>query len=324
MHYTVRLLSHRNIVSKEDPTAALLSIEATHVDIVDGNAIFKAGNVVNTILSLESFLWTPLGKTPPFVNMPKVDLKQYEELSPHTFKYKVKVDTPRRRSEEEDLELTIHARMAIVDRNLVYFVDDSGEYKYSLPLSYSYFMPVGEPVPNLRPRATSPEAMVIHGRDGSSGTSGRDGSSGTSGKDGESGKAGKPGKDGTSLANTFVGTRSDNESRKIVEISGERFSTLNSDPLTVEIEGTVYLEEATLIVESENDVVLPAIAICIGSEIVGGWEDALSKPGKSVKVAKIFDHLTFDNSTPLRIRSQFDTFIENATVKIMFRCASWS
>jgi hypothetical protein len=162
-----------------------VQVEATHVEIVDGNAIFKNGEAVNAIFSLSSFLWSPLGKTPPFVKMPPFDLKSLGELSPHSFHYNATVD-----SHSSHVEIRVEARAVIADRDTFFFVDNQGDFVYHLPIRHTCFVPLGYTVPNMkhwRREAVANGVTGIAGVSGSSGTSGVSGSSGSSGVSGSSG-----------------------------------------------------------------------------------------------------------------------------------------
>ena len=64
-----------------------VSVEAEHVEIVNGKAIFMNGESVVTVLPLDSFLWAPLGQTPPNVRMKPFEIKNRERLHPHDFSF---------------------------------------------------------------------------------------------------------------------------------------------------------------------------------------------------------------------------------------------
>ena len=257
--YQVRLLTtervnritetgtRKELILREEALPLEVSVDATHVVIKDGTAMFMVGELLSTAMSLSSFVWSPMGVVPPNVSMEPFPMHLFGRMYGHNFSYRAVIDhdqklTPSSETsdaeqdtsvvqlKEENLRVYCEANAVILSDGVFYFVDENGNYIYSIPADKSYFLPLGAPLVNLRvwntkgngtiqviPNSAAPDPIVlhvtsgtsgvdgktsfisrppVHGTSGVDGVSGEDGSSGTSGSSGISGSSGVDGSSG--------------------------------------------------------------------------------------------------------------------------------
>jgi hypothetical protein len=237
----------KELILREEALPLEVSVDATHVVIKDGTAMFMIGELLSTAMSLSSFVWSPMGVVPPNVSMEPFPMHLFGRMYGHNFSYRAVIDHDQRLTpssetsdaeqdtsvvqlKEENLRVYCEANAVILSDGVFYFVDEKGNYIYSIPADKSYFLPLGAPLVNLRvwntkgngtiqviPNSAAPDPIVlhvtsgtsgvdgktsfisrppVHGTSGVDGVSGEDGSSGTSGSSGISGSSGVDGSSG--------------------------------------------------------------------------------------------------------------------------------
>jgi hypothetical protein len=240
--YKLRLLSSEVVLEHSSPRAGAsakikefspveITVEADSVEIRNGVAYFISSKRVKTAMSLRSFVWAPMGETPPNVTFEGFPEEIFAGLSPHDFSYQVRIDRPMKVEPFFDqsgnkmgetvthLEIACHTNCIVLSNGIFYFVNRKREYVYSAPSERTYFYPLGQTIMNLIVYNTQGNGKVeiirsyadIQPGSGSSGTSGVDGRDadlviGGAGSDGEKGIDGKPGADGTSGTSGIDGT----------------------------------------------------------------------------------------------------------------------
>ena len=380
--YTLRLLTTEfvNSVSERVPKDESgmqmdhlpkeISIDATHVEIAEGVVKFMDNEDMITAMALNSFVWSPLGQTPERVRMAPFPLARMGKLHSQTFSFSVVVDFLQKKVSvqetqgsdkkevqfrNDNLEISCPANAIVLCHNLFYFLNENGEYLYSVPANRSYFKPFGAPMVNMKVWNVAQEGKMeivqtfsqgesgssgvdgssgtsgssgISGNDGMDGLNGANGSAGTSGIDGSNGNAGESGSSGISGSSGTSGITFDTVLGFVkYEIPRELLKNIRKAPVGVlsPKEGkALEIVTATLIVNPGKDLEGLSshnLALCLDDEVVGGWKNPLIPGGISCHRATILDGYSYPPNATLCLKSDIslESIDYDVTLHVSYR-----